>query len=155
MDEAGLDKGERHWDKACFRTLVDHASDIITILDRDGRVLYESKAIHTVLGSPASERIGADPFDLIHADDVASVQTLFNEVVASPSSRSTARFRFRHKDGSWRWLEAVGTNLLADPDVGGVVITSRDITDRQRTEEQLTDGASVPEIDRESVWSDP
>lgn len=128
---------QRGWSEASFRTLVQHASDIITILDADGLVVYESPSKLAVLGYPPEELVGTDPFDLIHPDDVASIRTLFRGVADDHGESATARFRFRHKDGSWRWLDVICTNLLDDPAIRGFVVNSRDVTDRQRVEEQL------------------
>lgn len=129
----------RGWSEASFRALVQHASDIITILDADGLVVvvYESPAVLAVLGYTPEELVGADPFRLIHPDDVASIHILFRSVARDQGARADARFRFRHKDGSWRWLEVICTNLLHDPAVRGFVVNSRDVTDRQRAEERL------------------
>jgi diguanylate cyclase (GGDEF)-like protein/PAS domain S-box-containing protein len=126
-----------HWTEASFRALVQHASDVITILDADGLVVYQSPAILSVLGYTPQELIGTDPFLLIHPADVAEIRDLFREVAGVPGATATARFRFRHKDGSWHWLDVICTNLLDDPGVTGFVVNSRDVTDRQRVEEQL------------------
>ncbi len=123
----------------CFHTLVQHASDIITILDSEGIVRYESDAIMRVLGYRPEELIGTDPFVLIHPDDVSATHDLFQKVVRTQGMSTTSRFRFRHRDDSWRWLEVIVTNLLDDPGIRGVVINSRDVTDRQRTESRLRD----------------
>ncbi|MBA3276844.1 MAG: PAS domain S-box protein, partial [Chloroflexia bacterium] len=115
-----------------FRTLVQHAADIITILDADGIVRYESPALQQVLGYHPDELVGTDPFALIHPDDAPAIRDRFQEVVRHEGMSTSARFRFRHKDGSWHWLEVIGTNLLGDPGVRGVVVNSRDVTERQR-----------------------
>lgn len=128
---------QRGWSEASFRTLVQHASDIITVLDADGLVVYESPAIFTVLGYTPEELAGTDPFRLIHPDEAASIRTLFQTAARDQGASAAARFRFHHKDGSWRWLEVTCTNLLDDPGVRGVVVNSRDVTDRQRVEKQL------------------
>ncbi len=127
----------RGWSDASFRTLVQHASDIITVLDADGRVVYESPAILAVLGYTPEELVGADPFHLIHPDEASAIHTLFRDIAGERGASAVARFRFRHKDGSWRWLEVTCTNLLDDPGVRGVVVNSRDVTDRQLVEERL------------------
>ena len=123
--------------EARFRSLVQNALDIITILEADGTVRYESPAVERVLGYAPNELVGRNPFALVHPDDVARVRGLFQETLSKPGVNVPAEFRFRHKDGSWRWLEAVGTNLLANPSVSGVVINSRDITERKAFEARL------------------
>jgi len=127
----------RAWSDAAFRALVQHASDVITILDAEGRVVYKSPAVLPMLGYTPDELIGTDPFLLIHPDEVAAIRDLFRDVASAHGAHVAARFRFRHKDGSWRWLEVIGTNLLDDFEVQGIVVNYRDVTDRQLMEEQL------------------
>ena len=124
--------GEAH-----FRSLIANASDLITILDPDRMIRYESPAIDRVLGYRPQDLEGRDSLDLVHPDDRAAVGAELDRLYADPSRQPTVEFRFRHADGSWRWLEAKGTNLLADPAVAGVVVNSRDVTERKATEEVL------------------
>ncbi|MDQ3779861.1 MAG: EAL domain-containing protein [Chloroflexota bacterium] len=123
--------------EARLGALVRNAPDLITILDADGAIRYESPATERVLGYGPDELIGQNALALIHPDDLPRVDVLFAECLATPGVNVLADFRFRHKDGSWRWLEAVGTNLLDNPSVGGIVVNSRDVTDRRRAEERL------------------
>jgi PAS domain S-box-containing protein len=75
---------------------------------------------------------------MLHPDDLPHVLEE-TETALSEGERTTnkAEYRFRHVDGSWRWMESVGTYLLANPAVGGVVITSRDVSERKEAEERL------------------
>ncbi len=123
--------------EARFGALVRNALDIITILGADGIVRYESPAVERVLGYDSDELVGLNAFSLVHPDDREHVGALFAEVLDKPGVNVRATFRFRHKDESWRWLEAVGTNLLADLSVGGVVVNSRNVTDRKEAEAAL------------------
>jgi PAS domain S-box-containing protein len=123
--------------EARVRSLIENASDLITILDAGGAIRYESPAIEGMLGYTPEELLGRNAFQLIHPDDVAGVQDAFAEVVRTPGMLRTVVFRFRHKDGSWRVLESTGNNLVQDPAVEGVVVNSRDVTERSRTEEAL------------------
>ena len=120
-----------------FRALVQNATDVITILDAAGMICYESPAVQRVLGYAPEELIGTDAFALIHPDDVAAVRDVFEEALRRPGITIPAEFRFRDKAGSWRWLEATGTNLLTDPSVAGVVVNSRDVTERRSAAEAL------------------
>ena len=123
--------------EARFGSMIQNALDIISILDADGTILYESPARERVLGYHRDELIGRNAFELVHPDDLPSVAAAFATALDDPALVPTIEFRFRHKDGSWRWLEATGTNLLADPAVGGVVVNSRDITERKEVEDDL------------------
>ena len=120
-----------------FRSLVRYASDIIVILDADGTILYESPAVERVLGFSPEERVGANALDFIHPNDVETVRSRLAEVVEEPGHRSLAEYRVRDKGGAWHHFEAIGVNLLHDPTIRGVVVNTRDITERRRAEEAL------------------
>ncbi|HKZ69925.1 MAG TPA: PAS domain S-box protein, partial [Anaerolineales bacterium] len=101
----------RH-NEARFRALIDNSSDAITLISAEGTVLYESPSVSRILGYAAGEFIGQNGFERIHPDEIQHVMNLFTQVIQSPGVNTTAQVRYRHKDSSWRWLEAVGTNLL-------------------------------------------
>jgi PAS domain S-box-containing protein len=120
-----------------FRTLTENSLDILTILDREGVVIYKSPSVKAVLGYDAWELIGRSVFAHIHPDDLPRVHEQFAASLAEPQKSLRLQLRYRHKDGSWRHLEAVGQNRLADPEVAAIVINSRDVSDRWRAEEEL------------------
>ncbi len=122
--------------EARFDSLIRNALEIITFLDANGTIAYESPAVERILGYQKNELVGRNAFDLVHPDDLPDVHTAFLKILDDPQLTPTVEFRFRHSDGSWRWLEATGTNLLADPAVSGIVINSRDITERKQIEEE-------------------
>ena len=139
--EAALGRSEKY-----FRSLTENALDIITVLDSDGSIRYESPSIEWALGYKPEELIGQNVFDFIHPEDLPSVMTTFAErsQIAGPAPPVEARFR--HKDGSWRVIEAVGTNLLEDSAVAGIVVNSRDITERKQLQEQLLQAQKMDAI---------
>jgi PAS domain S-box-containing protein len=120
-----------------FRSLVQNASDVITILDADGTIRYDSPAIERVLGYEQEERVGKPTFEYVHPGDVERVRGHFARPLQQPGVRPPLEFRIRHKDGSWRDVEVTRANLLDDPAVRGVVVNSRDVTERKRLAEQL------------------
>jgi diguanylate cyclase (GGDEF)-like protein/PAS domain S-box-containing protein len=120
-----------------FRSLIENALDTITILSADGTILYESPSVQRVLGYAADALVGDNVFDYIHPDDMGRVKGTFGRAGQGTGLTSSVEFRFRHQDGSWRVLEAVGRNLLDDPSVGGVVVNARDVTQRKEAEERL------------------
>lgn len=120
-----------------FRSLVQNASDMISLIDRHGKVLYESPAHSRVLGYRSAGRVGANVLDLVHPGDHPRVRRSLELLLESPGTSLSVEYRFLHRDGSWRVLESLGTNLLDDPAVGGIVVNSRDVTDRKATEELL------------------
>ena len=117
-----------------FRALVQHSHDIITVHDASGRTLYESPSASPVLGYPGGSLVGRVPFDSVHPKDLARARTAFDQLIQGESSRLPIEFRFRHADGHWIHLEALGSNLLQHPGIRGVVLTSRDVTERKQAE---------------------
>lgn len=127
-----------------FRSLVGYAADIIVVLDANGRIAFESPAVERVLGFRPEERLGADVFDFIHPDDAETTRGALARLLEEPGGRSLAEYRVRDKEGAWHDFEAIGVNLLHDPTIRGVVVNTRDITERRRVEEALR--ASLKEL---------
>jgi PAS domain S-box-containing protein len=128
-----------------FRLLVQHSSDIITILDPDGTVLYHSPSLETLLGYTPAEREGRNIFatPLVHPDDAAALRAMLRQAIDQPEALVHAECRFRHKGGRWRWIEVIARNLLHDPRVGGIIVNSRDITERRDYEQRQDDFISI------------
>ena len=130
--ETELVRREKH-----FRALTENALDILTILDTQGLFTYNSPSVKRVLGYEPKDLAGQSAFALIHPEDLPRVLQGFDHGLRNPDRTVTLDFRFRHRDGSWRHLEAVGQSRLDDPDIAGVVINSRDISDRKQVEAGL------------------
>ncbi len=122
---------------AMYRVLIDNSLDMLSIHEADGTIRYVSPSIERILGYKPAERLGKCALDLIHPEDMAAVVETYRNSALTPELTVTAEYRYRHKDGSWRWLESAARNLLIDPVVNGVVISTRDITDRKQAEEEL------------------
>jgi len=120
-----------------FRSLIENSSDLITILDADAVIRYQSPSITRLLGYEADELVGRCVADLIHPDDAERALTTLRAAFSEGVQRETIVYRFRHEDGSWRVLESVGASMVEDAGVPGIVVNSRDITDRQTLEAQL------------------
>jgi len=120
-----------------FHTLVEHASDMITLIDAAGTIVYASPAIERVLGYTPQEVTGTSILALLHPADVAPAHAALAHAPLSGGAPVRIEARCRHRDGSWRFLDTVGTNQLADPTIGGIVLNGRDVTARKRAEETL------------------
>ena len=120
-----------------FRSLIEHTSDLIVLLDESGTIRYASLAAERVTGFRPEELVETDWFDRIHPDDLGPARLATEAVLARPGCAPTVERRFRHKDGSWRMLEITCNNQLADRAVAGVIVTAHDITDRKAAEEEL------------------
>ena len=130
--ETELVRREKH-----FRALSENALDIVTILDHQGLFTYNSPSVKRVLGYEPKDLARQSAFALIHPEDLPGVLQGFDHGLRNPDRTVTLEFRFRHRDGSWRYLEAVGQSRLGDPAIAGVVINSRDISDRKQVEAGL------------------
>jgi PAS domain S-box-containing protein len=121
-----------------FRALIENSKDAVALLDNQGGILFfPMPATARILGYDDHELVGRSVFELIHADDRPRVSGLVAQLLKAPGSQVTIQFRFQHKDGSWPWLEATATNLLAEPSVQAVVVNYANITERKRAEAQI------------------
>ena len=120
-----------------FRALAENASDIIRILDPEGRIVFDSAAAERLLGYPPGFTIGRSPYEFIHPDDLGMVKQNLSEVYNNNHPGLPTEFRIRKADGSYTWVESFGKNLIGVPGVNGVVITTRFIDDRKKAEEAL------------------
>ena len=121
-----------------FRALIEQAYDIVVVLGRDGRFMYQSPATTRVLGYSADELDGANVLTLLHESDRERAAGLLGDGLQSLPPDELFQFRLRHKDGTWRVLEALGRPLEGDPE-RGIVVNARDVTERVRAEETLRD----------------
>ena len=140
LRQANGTPGQDDW---WLRSVVEHSLEIVAVIDPDGTLRYANPAFGRVLGYDPGEAAGTmNVLDHVHSDDLPYVLEETKEALAEGGvATNGAEYRFRQADGSWRWMESVGTYLLDDPAVGGVVITSRDVTERKeavrRSEERL------------------
>ncbi len=129
-----------------FGSLVQHSTDLITILDGADTIRYASAAIANVFGHDATELEGTSLRDLVHADDVVPMLGFLADAARPDSRTATSHWRLRSATGQWRKVENVAVNLLADPSVRGVVLTTRDVSHRVALEEQLVHRAFHDEL---------
>lgn len=121
-----------------FRSLVEHSSDIVAILDADNIVRYASPAVEVLLGYRPHELIGTRASAWLHDDDAGVSRLQYARARSEPGNVARFESRVRHRDGSRRSFDVVASNLLDEPSVGGIVVNARDITERKQLEEQLT-----------------
>lgn len=121
-----------------FPALVEHSSDIIVTMNREGIITYINPAVEKILGFRDKERIGAKGFELAHPDDMKFLTDSFN-VLASDKNAPVIQgeIRLHHKNGSWRTIEAVGSNLVRGDSVESIILNFRDITERKNSEAKL------------------
>lgn len=121
-----------------FRALVEHASDMVSVMDVSGRYSYVSPSHERVLGWPPRALLGRSPAAFIHPDDLAQGSLALSEAIRTPGETfHPLPLRFRHANGSWCTLDLILTNLSGDPSVRGVVVNSRDVTEQETLAAQL------------------
>lgn len=119
-----------------YRTLVHNGFDMINILDADGNYLYVSDSSYRILGHDPKDLIGTNAFDLMHPDDVVRMAKTFARLYTDAYIEDVEPYRFRNSKGEWRWLESKGANMLYDDSINGLVINSRDITEKKIMQER-------------------
>ncbi len=128
----------RQRSEARFRSLVQHGSEIIIILDANGTIRYVSPAVERLLGYAPEALIGASlSQQIIHPKDLTSSTIFQQSLIDTPDKTQTIEMLMQHRDGSWLHFEMIGSNLLHDANIQGLLITSRDISERKVFEQQL------------------
>jgi len=120
-----------------FRALVENALEGITVLSSDGDVLYAGPNNRRVLGLNRATRPGERWYTAVHPDDRESCENWWHQALKLPGQPLTLEFRVRRPDGSPQWFSATLCNLLDKPSVGGIILNSRDITERKEAEERI------------------
>ncbi len=120
-----------------FRSLTESTSDIITVLDADGNILYVSPSVERAAGYRPEEIVGKKLLDLAHPDDVSGSEESFAYALQREGVTRYAEFRMQHRDGTWHYYEAAANNLLDNPVVQGIVVHTRDVTERKQWEEAV------------------
>jgi PAS domain S-box-containing protein len=119
-----------------FRALIERSHDLVTLVDENAIIRYVSPNISRMLGYDDQELVGRNAFDPVHPDDIESMLAVFRELIRGPATSPLLIYRYRHKDGSWHWLEGVATSLADEIDGASILVNNRDVTDRHRAEEE-------------------
>jgi len=120
-----------------LHALLKYSSDLVSILDENGVILYKSESVETILGHPSAAFVGRPFRERAHPDDLPALEAALAQVRGQPDKPVRFERRVERKDGSWLTLESIVTNRLADPAIHGLVVNSRDITERKVVEEAL------------------
>jgi PAS domain S-box-containing protein len=120
-----------------YRALTEYSTDIVSVLDESGTIRYQSPSAERILGEDPSTRIGTNAFEYVHPEDREHITEKFVEMVQSPGTvTERVEYRFKHGDGSWMWIESIGSNRT-DTAIDGYVVNSRDVTERKEKEQRL------------------
>ncbi len=139
MTDKVLAEKDRRESEERLRTIIENAWEGIVILDEDYSLSFESASLSRIGGYERGEWQGTSLGQMnIHPDDLAMLLNRLENLKSQPGSKiKDVTVRYGHKDGSWRWIEATGQNLLHDPKVKGIVVNFRDVTEHHLTEEAL------------------
>jgi diguanylate cyclase (GGDEF)-like protein/PAS domain S-box-containing protein len=125
--------------EARFESLVKHSSDLITVIDAAGTVIYVSPSVERILGITPEEIVSKDFVSFVHPHERASVGPLLTDSMVSAHPQVEAiEAKLQHASEGWLLFEILRTNLLDDPSVQGIVLNGRDISERKEFERQLT-----------------
>jgi PAS domain S-box-containing protein len=120
-----------------FRKMIEHSSDMIVLVDAEGKILYESSAALRIIGYTSEELVGKSAFDLICPDEREKIREFFEKQVHIPGISPVQRMRVQHKDGHWIYMEAICNNLLHDETIGAVIVNAHDVTEYVRIQQEL------------------
>ncbi|MDP3710920.1 MAG: EAL domain-containing protein [Mycobacteriales bacterium] len=129
-----------------MRSLLLHMGDLLVVLDRDGVMRYVSPSVQRLLGHDDLEITGRSAWDFVHDDDQAAGDRALSSAVGRPGPGEPLVLRLRSASGAWVAFEVLPNNLLDDPEVAGVVVVARDVTERQRGERVLQGQADLLEL---------
>jgi PAS domain S-box-containing protein len=131
-----------------FQSLIEHSTDLILLLDREGCFTYLSPSFESTLGHAPQTWINRAGLDLVWPDDSKEARALLRRIISAPGSATPWLLRVRHADGTFRWLEGTSANHLADPAIEAVVVNCRDVTERKRMEAQSVQSQKMESIGR-------
>jgi len=131
-----------------FKRLLQNSNDIVSLLDEHGVRTFTAGPSERILGYEAHELTGVSAFDHIHPDDRAQAEAIFRGGLSRPGEVRRFEYRFGHKNGNWIVIETIGADLLHDPVVHGIVLNSRDVTERNRMQVQLQQAMKMEAIGR-------
>ncbi|HMP84428.1 MAG TPA: PAS domain S-box protein, partial [Verrucomicrobiota bacterium] len=120
-----------------IRLLIENASDLITVVNGKGIIRFQSPSGERVLGYKPSDMVGRSALELVHPEDQPKVGDAIRRALSDPSTPVAEEFRFRHANGSWRVMQAVGKAVADEASEGFLIVNSRDVTDSKTLEEQL------------------
>ncbi|MFP4089687.1 MAG: PAS domain S-box protein [Cyclobacteriaceae bacterium] len=132
--EEQIDEVERTQKR--MASLLENASEVIAIYEEDGQIRYISPSVHRIFGYSQQEMIGQSDVQFIKGEGASLFQQMFQSLLDKPSESVTIQYLYNTKHNGEVWVETTGTNLLHDQAVKGLVLNSRDITERKRAEQE-------------------
>src|SRR5256712_4221188 len=120
-----------------FRALIEHGAGVVALVAPHGTLLFASHSLQRLLGFAPAELVGRPAFERVHPDDLPRINAALRDIVASPGTPAGLELRWRHKDGSWRHIDAVAVDRLAGPPGGALAGNFRHVSERRTAEAAL------------------
>ena len=134
--------------EARYEAMARHGSDVVMVIDERQRIRFGSPAVRSALGLAPEAILGTQILDHVHPSDQPAGGAFLDNLVLQPEGTHAIQWRLRHADGTWRACETLATNLLREPAVAGLVLNSRDVTERERMAEQLRQAGKMEAVGR-------
>ena len=119
-----------------MQLLLENASEVITIYEEDETIRYISPSVEPILGYSQKEMMGKSDIDKVHPDMKDEFAQMFKDLLANPDDQITIQYEYQTKEGNYIWIESTGTNFMSNPAIQGLIVNSRDITERRRAEQE-------------------
>jgi PAS domain S-box-containing protein len=122
-----------------FRALIENSKDAIVLSASDGNMVYLSPSVRDIFGYAPEELLNTMAFDIMHPEEIENNLAELKRLIENPGLSGNVTIRIKHKNGTWRWIEATSTSQLNNPAVNAVVSNFHDITERKEAEEKLAE----------------
>lgn len=136
-----------------FQAFVDNTTDLITLLDEDGVITYQSPSVEDLLGYEPDDLIGDRAIENVHPDDRDLVLEGFDRAIESSDETVSIEYRYQHANDTWRWLESRTNDQLDNPAIEGIIVNSRDITERIDRKAELERYETIVEVTGDPVYT--
>lgn len=120
-----------------FRSLIENASDLITVINLNGTVRFQSPSIERVLGYKPEEMLGRNALELVHSEDLPGANAALSRILTQPTRPGAFEGRFRHRDGSYRRIQVIGRGAAEESGQTTIILNARDVTESRALEEQF------------------
>jgi PAS domain S-box-containing protein len=134
-----------------MQLLLENASEVITIYEKDGAVRYISPSVEKILGFKQEDLIDTNDLDKVHPESRDNVSELFKQLVANPDESITSQHQYKNSEGDYVWVEVTGSNQLDDPAIQGIIFNTRDITEKRRAEQEERMRSKMQALSENSV----
>ncbi len=117
-----------------FRALLQNSSDAISIINRQGKIIFEGSEKNKISDFEIGELLHKPFFDMVHPDDIDQIKSVIKETLPNPGKQIKKEYRSLHKNKRWIYVESIFSNQFSNPAIKGIIVNSRDVSDRKMAE---------------------